>query len=112
MPVRIRIYGKEAEFSQGCWSCDDDSLLAMLEALADPRARTEQEEREHAIYAAGRLGADRHSLRLGSGAHAGPRNHAGGRYPRARRTRQRTRRRRIAGAAAPAQVRRPSRSLA
>lgn len=56
MPVRIRIYGQEAEFSQGCWSCDDDSLLALLEALADPRARTEQEEREHAVYAAGRLG--------------------------------------------------------
>ncbi|MFC4637340.1 hypothetical protein [Deinococcus hohokamensis] len=56
MPVRIRIYGKEAEFSQGCWTCDDDSLLALLEALADPRARTEAEEREHATYAAGRLG--------------------------------------------------------
>ena len=56
MPVIIRIYGKEAQFSQGCWSCDDDGLLAMLEALADPRARTPEAEHEHALYCAGRFG--------------------------------------------------------
>ena len=38
MPVRIRIYGHEASFSQGCWTCEDDALQAMLEALVDPRA--------------------------------------------------------------------------
>lgn len=56
MPVRIRIYGQEATFSRGCWTCDDDSLQAMLEALADPRALSEEAERTHALYAAGRFG--------------------------------------------------------
>lgn len=56
MPVRIRIYGQEATFSQGCWTCDDDSLQAMLEALADPRALTPEQEIAHAWYAAGRFG--------------------------------------------------------
>ncbi|WP_019009545.1 hypothetical protein [Deinococcus aquatilis] len=56
MPARIRIYGKEATFTQGHWTCDDDSLLAMLEALADPRANTEEQEHLHALYAAGRFG--------------------------------------------------------
>ncbi|WP_216321655.1 hypothetical protein [Deinococcus aestuarii] len=56
MPVRIRIYGKEATFSRGCWSCEDDTLQAMLEALADPRALTQEQERTHALYAAGRFG--------------------------------------------------------
>lgn len=56
MPVKIQVYGKIAVFTQGCWACDDDVLLAMLEAMVDPRARTETQEREHALYAAGRLG--------------------------------------------------------
>lgn len=56
MPVRIRIYGHEAIFSRGCWTCDDDSLQAMLEALADPRAVTPEQEHAHALYAAGRFG--------------------------------------------------------
>lgn len=56
MPVRIRIYGQEATFAAGHWSCDDDSLQAMLEALADPRALTPEQERDHAWYAAGRFG--------------------------------------------------------
>lgn len=56
MPVRIRIYGQEATFSQGCWTCGDDSLKAMLEALADPRALTAEQEHAHAVYAAGRYG--------------------------------------------------------
>ncbi len=57
MPQRIRIYGKEAVFSGGAWSCDDDSLLAMLQSLADPRlAKTDDAEREHALYCAGRFG--------------------------------------------------------
>ncbi|EYB68452.1 hypothetical protein DEIPH_ctg023orf0042 [Deinococcus phoenicis] len=56
MPVSIRIYGQEATFSQGHWACDDDSLQAMLEALADPRAISEEAEQEHARYAAGRFG--------------------------------------------------------
>ncbi len=56
MPVTIRIYGKEAQFSSGRWSCEDDGVLAMLEALADPRARTTEAEYEHALYCAGRFG--------------------------------------------------------
>lgn len=56
MPVKVRIYGQEATFSQGCWACEDDSLLALLDALADPRARTPEQERAHALYAAGRYG--------------------------------------------------------
>lgn len=56
MPVRIRIYGQEASFSRGCWTCEDDGLQAMLEALADPRALTEDQEHAHALYAAGRYG--------------------------------------------------------
>lgn len=56
MPVRIRIYGHEATFSGGCWTCEDDSLQAMLQALADPRATTAEQERLHALYAAGRFG--------------------------------------------------------
>ncbi|CAM3636177.1 hypothetical protein [Deinococcus frigens] len=56
MPVRIRIYGKEATFSQGCWNCDDDSLQAMLQGMADPRALSQAQEHEHALYAAGRFG--------------------------------------------------------
>ncbi|THF86261.1 hypothetical protein E7T09_13735 [Deinococcus sp. KSM4-11] len=56
MSARIRIYGQEAVFSQGQWTCADESLQAMLEALADPRAMTEEQEREHALYAAGRYG--------------------------------------------------------
>ena len=57
MPVRIRIYGKEAVFSQGCWSCDDDALQAMLQSLVDPRFPfTDEAEREHGMYAAGRFG--------------------------------------------------------
>ena len=56
MPVRIRIYGQEATFSQGRWACEDESLAAMLEALSDPRAMTADEEERHALYAAGRYG--------------------------------------------------------
>ncbi|MFD2610189.1 hypothetical protein ACFSR9_12170 [Deinococcus taklimakanensis] len=56
MPVKIQVYGKIAVFTRGCWACDDDVLLAMLEALVDPRAQTEAQEQEHALYAAGRLG--------------------------------------------------------
>ena len=56
MPARIRIYGHEAIFEAGHWTCPDDSLQAMLEALADPRAHTPQAEREHALYCAGRFG--------------------------------------------------------
>jgi len=56
MPVRIRIYGHEATFARGCWTCEDDALQAMLEALADPRAVTDEQERAHAVYAAGRYG--------------------------------------------------------
>ncbi|WP_221088137.1 hypothetical protein [Deinococcus aquaedulcis] len=56
MSARIRVYGKEAVFTQGQWACDDESLQAMLQALADPRAMTEEQEREHALYAAGRFG--------------------------------------------------------
>ncbi|GAA3996958.1 hypothetical protein GCM10022631_04300 [Deinococcus rubellus] len=56
MPVTIRIYGKEAQFSGGCWNCDDDGVLAMLDALADPRALTPDAEHEHALYCAGRFG--------------------------------------------------------
>ncbi len=56
MPVTIRIYGKEAQFTEGQWRCDDDGVLAMLDALADPRARTPDAEYEHALYCAGRFG--------------------------------------------------------
>ena len=56
MTARIRVYGKEATFTQGHWACDDESLQAMLQSLADPRAVTEEQERTHALYAAGRLG--------------------------------------------------------
>lgn len=56
MPVRIRIYGHEATFARGCWTCEDDALQAMLEALVDPRALTAEQERAHALYAAGRYG--------------------------------------------------------
>ena len=56
MPVRIRIYGKEATFSQGRWACEDESLEAMLQALADPRAMTPEEEEKYALYCAGRYG--------------------------------------------------------
>lgn len=56
MPVKIQVYGKIAVFTQGCWDCDDEVLRAMLDAMVDPRARTEAQEREHALYAAGRLG--------------------------------------------------------
>lgn len=56
MPARIRIYGQEAVFTQGHWSCPDESLQAMLQAMADPRAMSEVQERAHALYAAGRLG--------------------------------------------------------
>ena len=56
MAVTIRIYGKEAQFSEGRWSCEDDALLSMLEGLADPRARTPEAEHEHALYCAGRFG--------------------------------------------------------
>jgi hypothetical protein len=56
MSARIRIYGQEAVFTQGHWSCPDESLQAMLEALADPRALSDEQEREHALYAAGRYG--------------------------------------------------------
>ncbi|AFZ66464.1 hypothetical protein [Deinococcus peraridilitoris] len=57
MPVRIRIYGKEAIYDQGAWTCDDDSLTAMLQSMVDPRAvHTADHEREHALYAAGRFG--------------------------------------------------------
>lgn len=56
MPVRILIYGKEALFSQGCWECEDESLTAMLQALSDPRAMSDEEERRVALYAAGRYG--------------------------------------------------------
>lgn len=56
MPVRIRIYGKEAIFNQGQWACDDESLEAMLQALSDPRAMTAEEEEKYALYAAGRYG--------------------------------------------------------
>lgn len=44
-------------FSEGCWTCDDDVLQAMLQALVDPRApSTPEAERSHALYAAGRYG--------------------------------------------------------
>lgn len=56
MPVKIQVYGKIAVFTQGCWACDDDVLLAMLEAMVDPRACTGEQEHLHALYAAGRLG--------------------------------------------------------
>lgn len=56
MPARIRIFGQEATFSQGYWVCEDQSLQAMLQALADPRALTPEEEHQHALYAAGRYG--------------------------------------------------------
>ena len=56
MSVRIRIYGQEAVFSQGHWACPDESLQAMLEALADPRALSPEQEQAHALYAAGRYG--------------------------------------------------------
>ncbi|MEF2278802.1 hypothetical protein V3W47_10875 [Deinococcus sp. YIM 134068] len=56
MPARIRIYGKEATFARGQWTCEDDALQAMLEALADPRALTAEQEHAHALYAAGRFG--------------------------------------------------------
>ncbi|WP_291428695.1 hypothetical protein [Deinococcus sp.] len=56
MSARIRVYGKEAVFTQGAWHCDDESLQAMLQALADPRAMTADQERRHALYAAGRFG--------------------------------------------------------
>ncbi|ULH16735.1 hypothetical protein MF271_09245 [Deinococcus sp. KNUC1210] len=56
MPARIRIYGHEAVFAGGHWTCPDDSLQAMLEGLADPRALTPQAEQEHATYCAGRFG--------------------------------------------------------
>lgn len=56
MAVKIRIYGKEATFSKGVWSCEDTSLEAMLEALCDPRATTNEQEYKHALYAAGRYG--------------------------------------------------------
>ena len=56
MAVTIRLYGKEAQFSVGQWHCEDDGVLAMLDALADPRARTPEAEHEHALYCAGRFG--------------------------------------------------------
>ncbi|MPY66767.1 hypothetical protein F8S09_08695 [Deinococcus sp. SDU3-2] len=56
MPARIRIYGQEATFTQGCWACDDETLQAMLQALADPRATSHEAELKHARYAAGRFG--------------------------------------------------------
>lgn len=56
MPVRVRIYGQEAVFQQGCWVCEDESLGAMLEALTDPRAMTPEEEERYAVYCAGRYG--------------------------------------------------------
>lgn len=57
MPVKIRIYGKEATYAHGAWNCEDDSLQAMLQSLVDPRApHTDEVEREHALYAAGRFG--------------------------------------------------------
>lgn len=56
MAVKIRIYGKEATFSQGVWHCEDTSLEAMLEALSDPRATSSEQEYKHALYAAGRYG--------------------------------------------------------
>lgn len=56
MPVIIRIYGKEATFSQGCWDCEDESIRALLQALADPRAHTPEDEEKHGLYAAGRYG--------------------------------------------------------
>lgn len=56
MPARIRIYGQEACFAAGHWVCSDDSLQAMLEGMADPRATSPQAEREHALYCAGRFG--------------------------------------------------------
>ena len=62
MPARIRIYGKEATFTQGRWTCADESLQAMLQALADPRATTPDEEHRHALYAAGRYGGLIHEI--------------------------------------------------
>lgn len=56
MPARIRIYGTEASFAQGCWACQDDSLQAMLQSMADPRALSPEAEAEHALYCAGRFG--------------------------------------------------------
>ncbi len=57
MPVKIRIYGKEALFDGGQWQCADDSLQAMLQSFVDPRMPlTRQAELEHAYYAAGRFG--------------------------------------------------------
>ncbi len=57
MPARIRIYGHEALFQGGHWTCpEDDSLQAMLEGLADPRALSHEEEQAHATYCAGKFG--------------------------------------------------------
>lgn len=57
MSAKIRIYGQEATLHAGCWRCDDDALLAMLQSMVDPRApHTSEAEREHARYAAGRFG--------------------------------------------------------
>lgn len=57
MPIKIRIYGKEAIYSSGSWACDDDALQAMLQSLVDPRmVDRDGHEREHAFYAAGRFG--------------------------------------------------------
>ena len=57
MSAKIRIYGQEATFCAGCWTCDDDALLAMLQSLVDPRdPHTQEVEQAHALYAAGRFG--------------------------------------------------------
>ncbi len=57
MSAKIRIYGQEATFQAGCWTCADDALLAMLQSLVDPRdPHTPEAERTHALHAAGRFG--------------------------------------------------------
>lgn len=69
MPARIRIYGQEATFAQGCWACADETLQAMLQALADPRATSLEAELRHARYAAGRFGGQ---IAVGDGWEAAP----------------------------------------
>ncbi|WP_027460068.1 hypothetical protein [Deinococcus murrayi] len=69
MPARIRIYGQEATFAQGRWACADETLQAMLQALADPRATSPDAEFKHARYAAGRFGGQ---VAVGDGWEAAP----------------------------------------
>jgi hypothetical protein len=56
VPVKILIYGQIASVNNGKWSCTDDSLTAMLEALTDIHEIDKLDDKAHALYAAGRLG--------------------------------------------------------